>query len=106
MSNDTRAKHTGRAIEDEIRIEAPADAVWQAIADSSQVPNWFAHEAEGRLEAGETVAWSWKGGERMAFQVLEAQGPERVALELSFPGGASVLEITIEQVLAKIRYRF
>ncbi len=98
MSNESEARHTGREIRDEILIDAPPEAVYQAWADPKTVPAWFVSRAEGRMEVGETVYWSFGvDGEGMTHRVVEADPPRRIVLELSVPQGLTLLEITIEQ---------
>ncbi len=98
MSNDTQVRHEGRAIEDEIRIAAPPEVIWQAWADPSKVVSWFVDRAEGRMEIGETVRWFWDStDEGMTHQVLAADPQRRLLLALDVPQGATLLEITIEQ---------
>jgi uncharacterized protein YndB with AHSA1/START domain len=100
VGNDRQMRHEGRRIEDEIRIDAPAETIWQAWTDPSKVPAWFVDRAEGRMEVGETVRWFWDrtdGG--MTHRVLAADPPQRLLLALDVPQGATLIEITIEQVL-------
>lgn len=98
MSDQPEARHTGREIRDEIRIDAPAEVVYQAWADPETVQAWFVSRAEGRMEPGETVRWSWdSSGEGMAHRVIKAEPPRRILLELGLPQGVTLLEITIEQ---------
>ena len=98
MSDEFEASHTGREIRDEILIEAPPEVVYQAWADPDMVPDWFVTRAEGRMEEGETVFWSWDAdGEGMAHRVVKAEPPRRIVLELGVPQGLTLLEITIEQ---------
>lgn len=98
MSDDTQIRHEGRAIDDEIRIAAPPEVIWQAWADPSKVAAWFVDRAEGRMEVGETVRWFWDStDEGMTHRVLAADPPRRLLLALDVPQGATLLEITIEQ---------
>ena len=98
MSNESEPRHTGREIRDEILIEAPPEVVYQAWADPEMVPDWFVTRAEGRMEAGQTVFWSWtEEGEGMAHHVVKAEPPRRIVMELGVPQGLTLLEITVEQ---------
>lgn len=98
MNDRPESRHTGRAIRDEIRIEAPPEVVYQAWADPDTVSDWFVSRAEGRMQPGETVYWSWDvEGEGMTHCVIEAEAPRQILLELGVPQGVTLLEITIEQ---------
>jgi uncharacterized protein YndB with AHSA1/START domain len=91
-------EHTGRVIRDEIRIEAPADAVYRAWSDPETISAWFVGRMEGRMEPGETVTWSWADEDPgMRQRVLLADAPRRFVTEMELPQGASVLEVVIEQ---------
>ena len=73
-SKDAEIRHQGRTIEGEIRIDAPAEVVWQAWADPARVPAWFVDRAEGRMEVGSTVQWFWDStDEGMTHRVLAAE---------------------------------
>lgn len=97
MNRDQAAPHSGRAIRDEVRIQAPPQVVWDAWADPDQVSRWFVDRAEGRMEAGREVRWLWEGGERMVHRVVEARAPERLVLAMDVGESATVIEITLEQ---------
>lgn len=96
MSEDF--EHTGRIIEDEIRIEAPAEDVYAAWADPNEITGWFLGRMDGEMEPGETVTWLWDEdhpGQRQ--RVLVADAPHRFVTEMELPEGVSYLEVTIEQ---------
>jgi uncharacterized protein YndB with AHSA1/START domain len=98
MSTESDAKHTGREIRDEVLIEAPPEAVYRAWSDPELVPGWFVSKVEGRMEAGETVYWSFgvdSGG--MTHRILKAEPPRQIVMELDTAEGPTRLEITIEQ---------
>lgn len=52
----------GRAIEIEVTIEAPVEAVWEALSTGEGLARWFAPEAKVEPGAGGTVWLSWGGG--------------------------------------------
>jgi uncharacterized protein YndB with AHSA1/START domain len=58
--SQTRTESTTRAVEAEVEIEAPPEAVWRALTDARELERWFPLEA--RVEPGEggTVFMSWK----------------------------------------------
>lgn len=98
MSDDTEFEHSGRVIRDEIRIAAPPETVYRAWSDPETVTGWFVGRMDGRMEVGETVTWHWDDeGPGMSQRVLVADPPHRLVTELELPGGASYLEVVIEQ---------
>lgn len=98
MTEPTEIRHQGRVIRDEIRIEAPAEAVYRAWADPQAITGWFVGRMEGAMEAGETVTWCWDDSDSgMSQRVVVADEPHRIVTEMRLPQGLSVLEVTIEQ---------
>lgn len=98
MSDEAGFEHTGRVIQDEMRIAAPPEAVYQAWCDPETVTEWFVGRMEGRMEAGETVTWHWdEAGEGMTQRVVLAEPPHRVVTVMQLPQGVSYLEVTIER---------
>lgn len=98
MSERAEFEHTGRVIRDEIRIDAPPEALYRIWSDPEAVAAWFVGRMEGRFEAGETITWYWdETGPGMSQRVLVAEPPHRLVTVLDLPQGASYLEVTIEQ---------
>lgn len=98
MSEKEGFEHSGRVIRDEMRIDAPADAVYQAWSDPELVTAWFVGRADGCMEPGETVNWYWGSGDPgMSQRVLVAAPPRRLVTAMKLPQGVSYLEVTIEQ---------
>jgi len=99
MSDEAEFKHTGRPIEDEIRIDAPPEAVYRAWTDPDAISGWFVSRMEGRVEEGETIEWFWgeESGPGMTHEVVVADAPHHLVMKMALPQGASYLEITIEQ---------
>ncbi len=98
MSENEEFQHTGRMIRDEVRIEAPPEAIYRAWSDPDFVTGWFVGRMEGRMEAGETVTWRWDdAGPGMTQRVVVADPPHRLVTAMELPQGVSYLEITIEQ---------
>lgn len=48
-----------RAVEVTVDIAAPADAVWQALTDPTELVRWFPHQAAVAPGSGGSVKWSW-----------------------------------------------
>lgn len=91
-------EHRGRIIEDEVRVEASAEAIYRAWADPEAITGWFVGRMEGRMRAGETITWHWaeeQGG--MSQRVLVADPPHRLVTEMELPTGVSYLEVTVRQ---------
>lgn len=97
MSEPTEFEHTGRVIRDQMRIAAPPEQVYEAWSDPATIRAWFVGRAEGRMEPGETVTWSWdEEGPGMSQRVLVAEPPHRLVTAMELPLGVSVLEVVIE----------
>ncbi len=98
MSEQENVEHTGRVIRDEMRIAAPAEAVYRAWADPDLITAWFVGRMDGRMEEGETVSWYWDStGTGMSQGVVVAEPPHRLVTAMELPQGVSYLEVTIEQ---------
>jgi uncharacterized protein YndB with AHSA1/START domain len=103
MTTETGQKpveHRGRRIEQEIRIHAPADRVWEAWADPVKISQWFTDRAEGFAEPGATVTWFFDAfNYRIPFQVLRAEPGKSYAIRWEPPPGRDpgVLEVTLAQ---------
>ncbi len=60
MTNDTKNAET-RAVEVELEIAAPVDAVWKALTDAEELVRWFPLQAEVEPREGGRVWSSWRG---------------------------------------------
>lgn len=98
MSDEAEFEHSGRLIEDEVRIEASPEDVYRAWADPETITAWFLGRMEGRMEEGETVEWYWDESDPgMTHRVVVAEPPHRLVTRMELPQGVSYLEVTIEQ---------
>jgi uncharacterized protein YndB with AHSA1/START domain len=92
-----RFEHTGRRIEDEMRIGAPPEQVYGAWSDPDLLTSWFIGRMEGRMEEGETVTWLFDdSGPGMSQTIVLAEPPHRLVTRMDLPQGPSFLEVTIE----------
>lgn len=87
-----------RSLEVEISIEAPADAVWKAITDATELVRWFPPFA-GENDDG-TVWMSWDGDNRFSGNV-ELLEPGRKArfVYLQPPPGRDPASLTEEDLV-------
>lgn len=59
MTSDPKQNPKGRSFETTLRIGAPRDAVWAAIASDAGLRRWFAPEASIDPRVGGEVVWTW-----------------------------------------------
>jgi len=70
----TSLEHRGRRLEKEIRIDAPAERVWEAWADPVKLAQWFTDRAEGFAETGATIRWYFDSFNfSMSYHVLRSE---------------------------------
>lgn len=91
--------HKGkRIIREEIRINATPEQVWQAWADPAKIAHWFPDKAEGDVRPGGHYKMVWERfGVSFSYDVVEAIPGEQLVLGGQGPGGAFLLDITIEK---------
>ena len=92
-------EHRGRRMEKEIRIQAPADQVWEAWADPVKIAQWFVDRAEGFAEPGATITWYFDSFNfKIPYQVLRAEPGKSYAIRWEPPEGRDpgILEVTLE----------
>ena len=79
------AKHDGeaRALEAELHVDAPVEAVWKALTDGEELANWFPAKARVEPGVGGSV-WLWWGGDGESCEI-EAWEPGR-HLRTVWPG--------------------
>lgn len=82
--------------ERKVRLRATPEQVWRAWADPEIVRQWFADEAEGRAQPGDTIVHRFPHfGFQHVYEVLEAEPPHRLVLRADLGGGELVQEILI-----------
>jgi len=87
-----------RKYEQTIEIDAPADAVWKAIAESQGIESWFAPLARVEPGVGGKIWVSW-GPEcegESGIEVWEPNGKLRYAYERPNGSGPNIVEFSIE----------
>ncbi len=80
---EARRDGAGRALEAELHVDAPVEAVWKALTDGDELANWF--PAKARVEPGEGGSiWLWWGGDGESCDI-EIWEPQR-HLRTTWPG--------------------
>lgn len=86
MTEQTKPKT--RAVDMEVEVEAPADAVWRALTHPEEISRWFAPTASGQPGPGGhiTVAWgatewtseivTWDPGRHLSLRDMVPEGGE------------------------------
>jgi uncharacterized protein YndB with AHSA1/START domain len=94
-------EHRGRKIEREIRIQAPADRVWEAWADPVKISQWFTDRAGGFAEPGATITWFFDAFHfHISYQVLCSEPGKSYTIRWEEPPPGrepGVLEIKLSQ---------
>lgn len=67
-----------RIIEKTIEFDAPIDRVWSAITDSTELRQWFGHEARFEPVVGFEGAMIWENHGSFALRVEEVEAPNRL----------------------------
>lgn len=68
---------TERAVERTVRIDAPVDAVWQALTDADELTRWFPLEARVTPGVGGSVWMAWRHGNEVDDTRIEVWEPGR-----------------------------
>jgi uncharacterized protein YndB with AHSA1/START domain len=93
MPTNLDRRHVGRTVRKEVRIAAPADAVWNAWAQPEDIARWFVDRAEGAMRAGATVTWCFDAfGYRLPVEVFAAVPGEYLAFGGEPPGRPPALQ--------------
>lgn len=105
--NDTERPDQRRVVDQTITIDAPRDAVWQALTDATELTRWFPLEARvtpgaggsiwmswGDMYQGDSAVEAWQPGAhlRTRFPVV---GPKSLVTDyyLEGDGGSTVLRV-------------
>lgn len=120
MAEETMPNET-RSVDIAVQIEAPADVVWRALTDPTELVRWFPFQAAVTPGPGGTVRWSWdekwtwesqidlwEPGRRLRL-VQDEQRPFDVDGGLLGPGEVAaahmVMDFTLETVAGQTRLR-
>lgn len=80
-----RRTEEGAYIEVEVRVDAPAEAVWQALSGPAELTRWFPLEARGDVRVGGILEVSWGDDQWWAMEVAEAEAGRHLRLKDATP---------------------
>jgi len=81
-----RKDDAGARVEVEVRVDAPADAVWEAITDPDQIRRWFPLDARGdAATVGGILEVTWGEDAWWGLQVAEAEPGRHLRLHDAAP---------------------
>jgi uncharacterized protein YndB with AHSA1/START domain len=66
-------------IKREVTVDAPADAVWDALTDPVELAAWFGADAEVDLRVGGAIRFRWPDGSERRGLVTDLDPPRRLA---------------------------
>ena len=93
-------------IEQEVRIEAPIERVWQVITDPAYVVRWFGTTAEIDLRPGGAVQFGWDGQGPFHGVVERVEPPHEFAYrwvhDAGVPVGGESVETTVSFSLSEV----
>lgn len=95
----SEAKQQGekRAIVKEIEVGAPAEAVWKALTDGTELARWFPLEASFEPGVGGNVRLSWGPGFEVTSPLTIWEPNKRFAWESAIPSGSPMtMEFSVE----------
>ena len=76
------------AIEREIVIDAPVEAVWSAVTEPDQIRQWFTDQAEVDLRVGGSGRFRFPRGDSYQLQIEALEPPRRFAFRWVQPEGS------------------
>jgi len=91
-------------IDYEIRIEAPAETVYEMLTDADLLTEWMAREAQVDRRPGGAFRWVYENGDVVLGRFVEIDPPRRIVLAYGWeepasrgiPPGSTEVEITLE----------
>jgi uncharacterized protein YndB with AHSA1/START domain len=92
-------------IEHAIRIEAPAEIVYEMLTDAALLGEWMAREAHADPRPGGEFRWLYDNGDVVRGRFVELEPPRRLVLAYGWeipasrriPPGSTVVEITLDE---------
>jgi uncharacterized protein YndB with AHSA1/START domain len=90
-----------------IRIEAPAELVFEMLTEADLLTRWMAREAQVDRRVGGTFRWVYENGDVVLGEFVELEPPRRLVLAYGWerpvsrgiPPGSTRVEITSVTVL-------
>jgi uncharacterized protein YndB with AHSA1/START domain len=76
------------AIEREILIDAPVEAVWRIVTEPAQIVQWFSDEAEIELRVGGGGRLKFNSGDSYQLQIEAVEPPHRFVWRWVQPEGS------------------
>ena len=93
-------------IEQEVRIEAPIERVWQVITDPAYVARWFGNTAEIDLRPGGPLRFGWDGHGPFHGVVERVEPPREFAYrwvhDAGVPVGGESVETQVSFSLSEV----
>jgi|GEM_PF-7084985 uncharacterized protein YndB with AHSA1/START domain len=81
------------AIQKVVRLRAPSEAVWRALAEPEMLAGWFPDRVEGELHAGAEGAWIFERfGLRVNYKVTAREDGRTLSMEFCCGSMRSALE--------------
>jgi uncharacterized protein YndB with AHSA1/START domain len=93
-------------IDYEIRIDAPAEAVFEMLTDADRLTEWMAREARVDPRPGGAFRWTYENGDVVRGHIVELEPPHRLVLAYGWevpksrgiPPASTEVEITLETI--------
>src|SRR6187455_481029 len=96
---------TANTIQKEIRLEAPLQRVWEALADSRRFGEWFGLSFEHSFEPGRAIVGKQTDspnlGRPLSFKVVAMEAPTRFAYRWRPHAMDELLEDELETTLVE-----
>jgi uncharacterized protein YndB with AHSA1/START domain len=87
-------------IEQEVRIDAPIERVWQVVTDPEYVAKWFGETAEIELRPGGPLVFGWDGHGRFHGVVERVEPPREFAFRWVHDAGVPVGGESVETLVS------
>lgn len=83
-------------VETSIRIETPADAVFEALVNPAIMAKYFISSGSGRLDDEAPVEWRWEDvGARAPVTPVRCEAPRTLAFRWGPPERESLVELSL-----------
>jgi uncharacterized protein YndB with AHSA1/START domain len=89
-----------------IRIEAPAQTVFEMLTEADLLTEWMAREAQVDRRPGGSFRWVYENGDVVLGRFVEIEAPRRLVMDYGWaepasrgiPPGSTQVEITLEEL--------